>query len=86
MLTAVIVLAVIALIAAVVLFVVSKKFAVEEDPRIGRVQEVLPGANCGGCGFAGCSGLATALVAGADKGSIEGLGCPVGGPDRKSVV
>lgn len=80
MLTAVIVLAVIALIAAVVLFVVSKKFAVEEDPRIGRVQEVLPGANCGGCGFAGCSGLATALVAGADKGSIEGLGCPVGGP------
>ena len=48
MLTAVIVLAVIALIAAVVLFVVSKKFAVEEDPRIGRVQEVLPGANCGG--------------------------------------
>ena len=80
MLTAVIVLAVIALIAAVVLFVVSKKFAVEEDPRIGRVQEVLPGANCGGCGFAGCSGLATALVAGADKGSIEGLSCPVGGP------
>lgn len=80
MLTAVIVLAVIALIAAVVLFVVSKKFAVEEDPRIGQVQEVLPGANCGGCGFAGCSGLATALVASADKGSIEGLSCPVGGP------
>ena len=70
MLTAVIALGAIALVAAVVLFVVSKKFAVKEDPRIGQVQEALPGANCGGCGFAGCSGMAAALVAGADKGSL----------------
>ncbi len=79
MLTAVIALGAIALIAAVVLFLVSKKFAVKEDPRIGQVLEALPGANCGGCGFAGCSGMAGALVAGADKGSLEGLRCPVGG-------
>lgn len=79
MLTAVIALGAIALVAAVVLFVVSKKFAVKEDPRIGQVQEALPGANCGGCGFAGCSGMAAALVAGADKGSLSGLNCPVGG-------
>ena len=60
-LIAVLVLGAIALIAALVLFGVSKKFAVEEDPRLGQVGEILPGANCGGCGFAGCSGMAAAL-------------------------
>lgn len=78
-LTAVIVLGAIALTASVVLYLVSKRFAVEEDPRIAEVQELLPGANCGGCGFAGCSGLADALVKGADLGNISGLNCPVGG-------
>ena len=78
-LIAVIVLGAIALVASVVLYAVSKKFAVKEDPRIGQVLEVLPGANCGGCGFAGCGGMADALVKGADLGSIEGLTCPVGG-------
>lgn len=76
---AVLVLGAIALIASMVLYVVSKKFAVEEDPRLGQVQDILPGANCGGCGFPGCSGLADALVKGADRGSIGGLNCPVGG-------
>jgi len=69
----------IALVSAVVLYAAAKKFAVKEDPRIGQVQELLPGANCGGCGFAGCSGMAAALVKGADAGSIDGLSCPVGG-------
>ena len=72
-LDAVIVLGSIALIAAVVLFVVSRKFSVAEDPRLEQVQEMLPGANCGGCGFPGCSGLASALVQGADNGSILSL-------------
>ena len=80
-LTSVIALGAIALISSVVLYFISKKFAVKEDPRIGKVSELLPGANCGGCGFAGCSGMACALVAGADKGSIKGLRCPVGGDD-----
>lgn len=80
-LTSVIALGAIALISSVVLYLVSKKFAVNEDPRIGTVSELLPGANCGGCGFAGCSGMACALVAGADNGSIEGLRCPVGGDE-----
>ena len=48
-LIAVIVLGAIGLIAAVVLFAASKKFAVYEDPRIAQVGELLPGANCGGC-------------------------------------
>ena len=72
-LIAVIVLGAIGLIAAIVLFAASKKFAVYEDPRIAQVSELLPGANCGGCGFPGCSGMADALVKGADAGSIEGL-------------
>ena len=85
-LIAVIVLGAIALIAAVILYVVSKKFAVHEDPRIGQVAELLPGANCGGCGFPGCSGMADALVKGADKGSLEGLNCPVGGAEVMGKV
>lgn len=85
-LIAVIVLGAIALIAAVVLYVCSKRFAVYEDPRIAQVSNLLPGANCGGCGFAGCSGMADALVKGADAGSIEGLNCPVGGNDVMNGV
>ena len=79
MLIAVIVLGAIALVAAAVLFVCSKKFAVKEDPRIAQVSAVLPQANCGGCGFPGCSGMADALVKAADGGSLDGLNCPVGG-------
>ena len=85
-LLAVLVLGSIALIAALVLYVCSKKFAVFEDPRIGQVNELLPGANCGGCGFAGCGAMAEALVKGADKGSIEGMNCPVGGSDVMGQV
>ena len=85
-LIAVIVLGAIGLVAAIVLFAASKKFAVYEDPRIAQVSELLPGANCGGCGFAGCGGMADALVKGADAGSIEGLNCPVGGADVMGQV
>lgn len=85
-LSAVIVLGCIALVAAVILYVCSKKFAVKEDPRIAQVSAVLPGANCGGCGFPGCSGMADALVKGADAGSLEGLNCPVGGADVMGKV
>lgn len=78
-LIAVIVLGAVGLIAALVLFFTAKKFAVKEDPRIGLVNEALPGANCGGCGFPGCGGMAAACVKAADAGSLEGLNCPVGG-------
>ncbi|OQX94793.1 hypothetical protein B6I21_08775 [candidate division KSB1 bacterium 4572_119] len=40
----------------------SKKFAVEVDPKIEQILDELPGANCGGCGFPGCSGYAEAVV------------------------
>lgn len=55
----------------------SQKFAIEVDPRITAISEILPGANCGGCGFPGCSGLASAIV----EGSAPVNACPVGGPE-----
>ena len=53
-LIAVISLGAIGAVGAVFLYAASKKFEVYEDPRIAQVQEVLPGANCGGCGYPGC--------------------------------
>lgn len=85
-LVAVAVLGGIALVSAVVLYVCSKKFAVYEDPRLGQVTALLPGANCGGCGYPGCSGMASALVKGADAGSLDGLYCPVGGAEVMGQV
>ncbi|MDE7118823.1 MAG: ferredoxin, partial [Bacteroidaceae bacterium] len=85
-LIAVAVLAVLGFVLALLLFMVSKRFAVKEDPRIGQVLEVLPGANCGGCGFPGCGGMATACVKAADAGSLEGLNCPVGGAEGMQQV
>ena len=46
------------LVAAILLSIASRVFYVKEDPRVEAVLEVLPGANCGGCGFAGCEGYA----------------------------
>ena len=68
------------LLASLLLCLVAKKFNVFEDPRVGQVEEVLPGANCGGCGFPGCHGMADACVKAKDAAnSLEGLLCPVGG-------
>ena len=71
-------LSLLALVSAVILYFVAQKFKVFEDPRIDQVQEVLPAANCGGCGYAGCRNFAEALVA-AEK--FDGLNCPVGGAE-----
>ena len=46
----------------VMLGVASKVFHVELDEREAKVTEMLPGYNCGGCGYPGCSGLAAALI------------------------
>lgn len=59
----------------VFLGVSGKKLAVEVDEREEAVLSALPGNNCGGCGYAGCSGLAAAIV----NGSAEIGACPVGG-------
>lgn len=69
-------LSLLAMFAAVILYLIAQKFKVYEDPRIDEVQELLPAANCGGCGFAGCRNFAEALV---KAETFEGLNCPVGG-------
>ncbi|MCF6181730.1 Fe-S cluster domain-containing protein [Lutibacter sp.] len=63
-------------IAAGVLYVVSKKFYVYENPLIAEVEELLPSANCGGCGSPGCKSFAEKLV---NTEDISDLFCPVGG-------
>lgn len=50
------------------------KFKVEKDPKIDEIIAVLPGANCGGCGHAGCAAFAEAVAA----GNAPVSGCPVG--------
>ncbi|MBR5957675.1 MAG: Fe-S cluster domain-containing protein [Salinivirgaceae bacterium] len=69
----VIALGLLGLVLAAVLYVVAQKFKVQEDPRIDEIVALLPGANCGGCGYPGCRGLASALVSASD---ISGIKCP----------
>ncbi|MCH3924065.1 MAG: RnfABCDGE type electron transport complex subunit B [Bacteroidales bacterium] len=69
---------------ALILYVVAQKFKIIEDPRIDQVVEKLPGANCGGCGFAGCRNLAEEIV---KAGNLENKACPVGGdPVMKQIA
>lgn len=63
----------IGLIFGVGLGIAAKKFAVPVDERVTNVKESLPGANCGGCGFAGCEALAKSIVSGESKINA----CPV---------
>lgn len=72
----IITLAVIGAIAALILYAIAQRFKVEEDPRIDQVESLLPGANCGGCGKAGCRNFAESCV---KATSLEGMLCPVGG-------
>ncbi|NLN64756.1 MAG: RnfABCDGE type electron transport complex subunit B [Clostridiaceae bacterium] len=59
----------------------SKKFAVEADQRIEQISGVLPGANCGACGYSGCEQYAEAIVEGAEISK-----CPVGGADAIAQI
>lgn len=59
-----------------------KKLRVEENPLIEKVNNVLPGANCGGCGKAGCYDFATNVV----EGNASISGCPVGGSETAQAI
>jgi formate dehydrogenase (NADP+) beta subunit len=70
-----------------VLSVASKVFYVYEDPRIAQIEGLLAGANCGGCGYAGCSAAAEAVVEGkappgvcilADSEAVQAVGAVMG--------
>lgn len=82
-LNSVILLALLGAVAALVLYVVSRKFYVYEDPLIATVEDLLPGANCAGCGSPGCRSFAEKLVGTQD---ISDLFCPVGGNDTMHLV
>jgi electron transport complex protein RnfB len=66
----------IGLVSAATLAIAEKYLSVPQDPRIGKVAELLPGANCGGCGYAGCADYARAIVADNAACSL----CAPGGP------
>lgn len=82
MLAAVLSIGGIGLVAAAALGVAAKKFAVEVDPRELAILEVLPGANCGACGYPGCSGYAKGVA----EGSIAPNLCPPGGAETAEKI
>jgi electron transport complex protein RnfB len=60
----------------------SKKFSVAKDPRVDQVRELLPGANCGGCGYPGCDGLASALC----KNEANVSSCSVVSKENRAAI
>lgn len=66
-------------ICGIALALAAKYLSVYEDPRIGEVTELLPGANCGGCGFAGCADYAKAVI-------VEGAAINLCSPGAKGVI
>ncbi|HHI67791.1 MAG TPA: RnfABCDGE type electron transport complex subunit B, partial [Planctomycetes bacterium] len=66
---------VLAVAMALVLGWANRAFHVETDPRVEAAEGALPGANCGGCGYVGCSEYAEAVVLGGAPVDL----CPVGG-------
>jgi len=67
---------------ALMLIVANKTLHVEEDPRIDTVEEMLPHANCGACGFPGCRPFAEALV----KGDVLPGQCSVSSDDGRQII
>jgi len=76
------VMGVISVVAAIGLGVAALVFRVEEDPRIKGVADLLPGANCGGCGYAGCAACAEAIV----TAQVEPNACVVGQTETARAV
>ena len=70
------------LIIGIGLALASKIFYVWVDPRVEGINEALPGANCGGCGYPGCSANAEAIVSGLSSASS----CVAGGPDIATEI
>lgn len=79
---AVFLLGILGALSGVLLAFASKIFYVHVDERIMKIRELLPGANCGACGFPGCDGMASAIV---DK-KAKANGCPVAKSDIKNKI
>jgi formate dehydrogenase beta subunit len=82
MLTAMLTIGGIGLAASILLGIASKVFFVEVDPVVQAVAEALPGANCGACGFAGCSSCAKAIA----KGRASPDACMAGGAEAAVAI
>lgn len=76
------VVAVVGILIGIILGIASIKLHVDVDEKEAAVLEVLPGNNCGGCGFPGCSGLAAAIA----KGEAPVNQCPVGGASVAAAI
>lgn len=81
-LTSVLVLGALGLVFGILLMIANKVFEMPSNPTRDAIRNALPGANCGGCGFAGCDALADAIAAG--KAPISA--CPVGGAATASEI
>ena len=81
-LTAVISLAGLGLVLGLGLMLANRYLSVEVDPRIEQVQDELPGANCGACGYPGCSGFAAAVVG----GTAQVTDCTPGGKSTAEKI
>ncbi len=76
------VVSIVGILAGILLGIASEKFKVKVDEKEIAVRELLPGNNCGGCGYPGCDGLAAAIA----KGDALPSGCPVGGEDVAAKI
>lgn len=72
----------IGLLCAIMLTIVSKLMDVPVDERVAKIRDILPGANCGACGFAGCDGYAEGLV---NDGAQTNLCAPGGDSTSKGI-
>ncbi len=72
----------IGIVFGILLAVASKIFFVKKDERLDLITEALPGANCGGCGYAGCGNLAEAIL----SGDAAVNSCPAGGEKSASRI
>ena len=79
---AVAILGALGLLFGIALSLASIFFHVKEDERVEKIIEILPGANCGACGFAGCESFAKAVV----EGSANPGGCAPGGEEAASAI
>lgn len=72
-----------ALLLGIVIILVFRFFSVKEDPLVNELTEVLPGVNCGGCGYSGCLAYASALASGEDSNTSK---CTAGGLETAEAV
>lgn len=79
---AVLAMAAFGILQGLLLGIAAKKFAVEVDPKVAEVEKVLPGTNCGACGFLGCEATAEAII----KGEAPIDACVAGGHEVAEKV